>query len=110
MKAVVPQDNLPCAFADTNSGGLFSTAAVLEFCLGDQDVLCLSLNINSNPGLVLSGIANNAVLDPITMPREKLPAFVAKKNAYLSIPFECTASDEVVRIPVPNADSEFRVF
>ena len=94
--------------AYSNSYLLYLARVVLEPAVNDGYVLGLSADIDPDPdaGFFRAVIADNAVLDPVSIAAAELRVFGAKEYSHLAVSFDSAVSDEIIRVAVSDAYAE----
>ena len=109
LKGISLHNDPPYHLADTNSCFLVLTCRIFEFRIAYSDIFGFPLNINPESRPFRTIIANHAILDKVAAAAAKFIFLITKKDSNFSITFDHAPSDNVVRVTMPDTDSESAV-
>ena len=105
IPCVVPKDDPFSFFTDTNAFFLVTSDCINESCVLHGNILCFSLDINADPFSVRTVIANKAILNSVSMAGAEFIGLFTKEYPHLTIIFDRTSTNHVVRVTMSDTDS-----
>ena len=105
FKCIALQHNPLSLPADTNTDILIFACCIFKSCVVNGNLLSLSLNIDANPLLFRTVVANDTILDPVPAAASKFVCLITKQYSNLTVTFDHALFYKVVCITVADTDS-----